>query len=148
MKNIFRRPDTAHPPKPEFADEIVKSKINAGSDVAAEEDYVSLITAQDNGEAAVIESILRAADIPYVIREKDSESWMRVMMGYNIFGSEFFVPEEFLDTAAALLVPEGAEGEDIPAGNADADSDEIADEIVFADDKDNDKKPEDNGNNA
>lgn len=147
MKNIFRRPDTTHPSKPEFADEIVKSKINAGSEVAAEEDYVSLITAQDNGEAAVIESILRGAGIPYVIREKDSESWMRVMMGYNIFGSEFFVPADLLDAAAALLVPEDAVGEDIPAGNGDGGNGD-ADEIVFADDKDNDKKPEDNGNNA
>lgn len=145
MKNIFRRPDTAHPSKPEFADDVVKSKINA--DAAADENYVSLITAQDNGEAAVIESILRSASIPYVIREKDSESWMRVMMGFNIYGSEFFVPEEFLDTAAALLVPEGAEGEDIPA-----DRDMGSDEIVFTDDKDKDKdnvsKPEGNGSDA
>ena len=90
--------------------------------------YAKLITAQDNSEEAVIESILRSAGIPYVIREASTEGFVRVIMGFNVYGSDFFVPEELLDDAAALLVPEGAEEtgsdpDEAPADSSDGDGD-------------------------
>ncbi|MBO7377163.1 MAG: hypothetical protein ILO42_04605 [Clostridia bacterium] len=90
--------------------------------------YAKLITAQDNAEEAVIESILRSAGIPYVIREASTEGFVRVIMGFNVYGSDFFVPEELLDDAAALLVPEGAEEigsdpDEVPAESSEEDGD-------------------------
>lgn len=99
------------------------------------DEFVKLITAMDNSEEAVIESILRSAGIPYVIREASSEGYVRVIMGFNVYGSDFYVPASLLDDAAALLVPEEAEevepedGEEDDAGNDDENGDaEDADE--------------------
>ncbi len=100
--------------------------------------YAKLITAQDNSEEAVIESILRSAGIPYVIREASTEGFVRVIMGFNVYGSDFFVPEELLDDAAALLVPEEAEvtgsgPDEGPADSSDGDGDGDADGDADAD---------------
>lgn len=119
MKHYFRRKNPVlyenneNPVNPEKEISFAGEENTGIKESEENDDYALLITAQDNSEAAVIESILRNARIPYVTREKDSESWMRVMMGYNIFGEDFFVPARLLDDAAALLVPEDAEGEDI-----------------------------------
>ena len=94
------------------------------------DEFVKLITAMDNSEEAVIESILRSAGIPYVIRESSSEGYVRVIMGFNVYGSDFYVPASLLDDAAALLVPEEAaevEPEESEDGDDDGDdADEAA----------------------
>ena len=59
--------------------------------------FAKLMTAADNGEQGVIESILRGAGIPYVAKENTSDSWMRVFMGFCTTGVDFYVPEELLD---------------------------------------------------
>ena len=92
---------------PENAPE--ETQAAASSDGEKGDEFVKLITAMDNSEAAVIESILRSAGIPYVIRESGSEGYVRVIMGFNVYGSDFYVPASLLDDAAALLVPEEAE---------------------------------------
>ncbi len=70
--------------------------------------FAKLITAADNGEQGVVESILRGAGIPYVAKENTSESWMRVFMGFCTSGVDFYVPEDLLDDAAELVAGEGA----------------------------------------
>lgn len=70
--------------------------------------YELLVTAADNGEASLIESILDSADIPYLVQEKKGVGAGSVVMGFSMFGYDFFVPENRLDEAAALLVPEGS----------------------------------------
>lgn len=118
MKNYFRRQNPTLPeelpatqaesPATQAESPAAQAEVPGTAGKAAPSDnYEFLITASDNSEAAVIESILRSARIPYVLREHDSESWMRVMMGFNVFGSDFFVPAELVDDAAALLVPDG-----------------------------------------
>lgn len=117
IKNYFRRKNPTlyekESPSVKFTESENAETGETSNNVPADEDYSLLITAQDNNETVVIESILRNARIPYVTRETDTESWMRVMMGFNIFGKEFYVPTRLLDDAAALLVPQDAEGEDI-----------------------------------
>ena len=44
--------------------------------------FAKLMTAADNGEQGVIESILRGAGIPYVCKENTTDSWMRVFMAF------------------------------------------------------------------
>ena len=99
MKDVSRRPmpsETAQMNEdiPTFMREGVK--------------FAKLITAADNGEEGVIESILRGAGIPYVVKENTSESWMRVFMGFCTSGVDFYVPEDLLDDATDLIAGEGA----------------------------------------
>lgn len=128
MKNIFRRPTASE--AVESAREIAAEEKNNATPNAEEGNdkpefiesdgvrFALLITATNNSEEAVIESVLRAASIPYVVRENDGESWMRVFMGFNFYGVDFYVPENLLDDAAELLVPsedgkeQDADGED------------------------------------
>lgn len=70
--------------------------------------FAKLITAADNGEQSVIESVLRGAGIPYVAKENTSDSWMRVFMGFCTSGVDFYVPEDLLDDATDLIAGEGA----------------------------------------
>ncbi len=70
--------------------------------------FAKLITAADNGEQSVIESILRGAGIPYVAKENTSDSWMRVFMGFCTSGVDFYVPEDLLDDATDLIAGEDA----------------------------------------
>jgi hypothetical protein len=79
--------------------------------------YALLITAADNAEAALIQSILESENIPYLVRDKKGVGVGSVVMGFSMFGYDFFVPENRLDEASALLVPDGvaeeiAEGEE------------------------------------
>ena len=67
--------------------------------------FTLLTTARDNAEGAFIESVLRGENIPYITRPHSRESWNRVMMGFDLGGIDFFVPEDILDDAAALLAP-------------------------------------------
>ena len=70
--------------------------------------FAKLMTAADNGEQGVIESILRGAGIPYVCKENTSDSWMRVFMGFCTSGVDFYVPEDMLDDATTLVMGEDA----------------------------------------
>lgn len=70
--------------------------------------FAKLITAADNGEQSVIESVLRGAGIPYVAKENTSDSWMRVFMGFCTSGVDFYVPEDLLDDATDLIAGEDA----------------------------------------
>lgn len=70
--------------------------------------FAKLMTAADNGEQGVIESILRGAGIPYVAKENTSDSWMRVFMGFCTTGVDFYVPEDMLDDATELVMGEDA----------------------------------------
>ena len=70
--------------------------------------FAKLMTAADNGEQGVIESILRGAGIPYVAKENTSDSWMRVFMGFCTTGVDFYVPEEMLDDATTLVMGDDA----------------------------------------
>lgn len=98
MKEISRRPMPSETAQlgdiPTFEQDGVK--------------FAKLMTAADNGEQGVIESILRGAGIPYVAKENTTDSWMRVFMGFCTTGVDFYVPETLLDDAAALVVGEDA----------------------------------------
>lgn len=114
MKNIFRRPRPSETAQvsPEVEKEEAVGRENAEeipTFVEGGVKFAKLISAADNGEESVIESILRGAGIPYVLKENTSDSWMRVFMGFCTTGVDFYVPEHLLDDAATLIVGEDAE---------------------------------------
>ena len=98
MKEISRRPMPTETAGIEDIPTFLKDGIK----------FAKLITAADNGEQSVIESILRGAGIPYVAKENTSDSWMRVFMGFCTSGVEFYVPEDLLDDATDLIAGEDA----------------------------------------
>ncbi len=98
MKEISRRPMPTETAGIEDIPTFLKDGIK----------FAKLITAADNGEQSVIESVLRGAGIPYVAKENTSDSWMRVFMGFCTSGVDFYVPEDLLDDATDLIAGEDA----------------------------------------
>ena len=98
MKEIARRPMPTETAGIEDIPTFLKDGIK----------FAKLLTAADNGEQGVIESLLRGAGIPYVAKENTSDSWMRVFMGFCTSGVDFYVPEEMLDDATTLVMGEDA----------------------------------------
>lgn len=71
----------------------------------AEETGVLLTTAHSNEELAAIEAILRSADIPYRLIDRGAGGVVRVISGYNMYGTDVFIREQDLETAQELLTP-------------------------------------------
>lgn len=75
-------------------------------------DLEHVMTVYDNTLLPVVESILRDAEIPYLIKERGSGGVMKVVMGFSMMGTDIFVKREDLEVATALLTPpEGDDGE-------------------------------------
>ena len=68
-----------------------------------DEDLALLTTVYDNVSQSVLESILRGEKIPYLIKERGSGSSVKIIAGYSMFGTDFFVRKEMLDQAKELL---------------------------------------------
>ena len=68
-------------------------------------DLELLTTVYDNTLMPVVESILRDAEIPYLIKERGTGGVMKVFMGFSMMGSDIFVKREHLETATALITP-------------------------------------------
>jgi hypothetical protein len=64
-----------------------------------------LATAYGNEELAAIEALLRSAEIPYRLCDRGAGGVVRVISGYNMYGTDVFVREEDLETAKELLTP-------------------------------------------
>jgi hypothetical protein len=64
---------------------------------------VFLISANDGIESAMIEGRLRSVQIPYFIKSKETGSYMKVLMGYSVFGVDILVPSNLLSKARAIL---------------------------------------------
>ena len=75
-----------------------------------------LTTLHDEISLVCVESILRDAEIPYLVKHRGAGSSMRVIMGFSLFAADVFVLRETLETAQALIAPtesdEELDGED------------------------------------
>ena len=72
-----------------------------------------LTTAYSNEELSAIESLLRSAEIPYRLCERGAGGVVRVIAGYNMYGTDVFVKADDVETARELLTPvESAEDEE------------------------------------
>ena len=64
-----------------------------------------LTTAYSNEELSAIESLLRSAEIPYRLCERGAGGVVRVIAGYNMYGTDVFVKADDVETARELLTP-------------------------------------------
>lgn len=60
-------------------------------------------TAADNYELGVIGAILDENQIPYMVKDRESGNYMKIVMGMSIFGSDIIVSKDNLDRAKELL---------------------------------------------
>lgn len=72
-----------------------------------------LTTVYDFGTRSVIESILRDAEIPYILKDRGGS--IPVITGSSMFGTDVFVNEADFDAAAELIAP-CFEGEETDEG--------------------------------
>lgn len=72
----------------------------------ADEGLVLVGTYYDNASLTVALSVLNEADIPYLQKERGAGGAVRILAGYNMFGTDVFVREEDAETALDLLTPE------------------------------------------
>lgn len=72
----------------------------------ADEGLVLVGTYFDNATLSVALSILNEANIPYLQKERGAGGAVRILAGYNMFGTDVFVREEDAETALDLLTPE------------------------------------------
>ena len=83
------------------------------------EDLELLTTVYDEISLACVKSILRDAEIPYLVKQRGSGSSVRIIAGYSIFGADVFVLRETLELASALIAPpEETEAEEAEEENA------------------------------
>ena len=82
-----------------------------------------LMTAYDQGELAIVRSILEAENIPYLARERGSGSMVKLVTGFTMYGTDVFVPKSALEKAQELIeglgqfdesqIEEASENEDV-----------------------------------
>ena len=60
-------------------------------------------TAHDNIELRILQSILEGESIPFTVYDRGSGGAMRILSGYSMFGTDIFVPTQFLELATELL---------------------------------------------
>lgn len=81
-------------------------------------DVVCVGTYFDNASLEVALSILREAGIPCLQKDRGAGGAMRILAGYNMYGTDLFVREEDAEAARELLaLPEDAESEPENTGN-------------------------------
>ncbi|HAN22018.1 MAG: hypothetical protein A2Y15_01195 [Clostridiales bacterium GWF2_36_10] len=67
------------------------------------EEIVLLATALSDVEVLLFEGILRENDIPYLKKSKDSGQVMGFIMGFSLYGCDFYVESSRFEEAASLL---------------------------------------------
>ena len=72
---------------------------------AHDENLELLTTVYDQPSQMIIESILRDAEIPYLMKERGSGTAVKVITGFSMFGTDIFVLREQLETATELITP-------------------------------------------
>ncbi|MBR2293456.1 MAG: DUF2007 domain-containing protein [Clostridia bacterium] len=71
---------------------------------AIRDEELALAATTDNHIQIMIwESLLRDAEIPYLLKERGSGSAMKVIGGYSVFNTDLYVRREQLEAARELL---------------------------------------------
>ena len=85
-----------------------------------------LCTVANNIQQAIVESILNGAEIPFLIKERGSGSAVKIITGFSMFGTDFYVSEENFEEASELvsgIFDEHDEGEDENSDDGDEEKD-------------------------
>ena len=72
-------------------------------DKSDEIEMVLLRTTNNNYELDLIKNLLEDADIPYLMKERGIGSYMRMISGDSMYGTDIFIEEKSLEQAEAVL---------------------------------------------
>ena len=72
-------------------------------DKADEIEIALLRTINNNYELELIKNLLEDADIPYLIKERGIGSYMRMISGDSMYGTDIFIEEKLLEKAESIL---------------------------------------------
>ncbi len=89
-----------------------------GKSYKPDENVELLTTVYDFGMRSVVESLLRDAEIPYILKERGGS--LPVITGSSVFGTDFFVKKEDLDAAKELIAPSFEQTEDDDNGDSES----------------------------
>ena len=70
-----------------------------------DENLELLTTVYDAPSQAIVEGILRDAEIPYLAKSRGSGTAVKVITGFSMFGTDIFVLREHLEAALELITP-------------------------------------------
>ena len=62
-----------------------------------------LVSVNDGIELAMVEGQLRTENIPYFLKNKETGSYMKVLMGFSVFGVDVYVPSNYISEAKNIL---------------------------------------------
>ena len=86
---------------------------------AHDEGQELLMTVYNPSELAVVESILRDAEIPFIAKDRGAGGTMKIIAGYSVFGTDIFVLAEHLEVARAIFESTEFVQEDVVSEEAD-----------------------------
>lgn len=72
-------------------------------DKADEIEIALLRTINNNYELELIKNLLEDADIPYLIKERGIGSYMRMISGDSMYGTDIYVQKDLLEKAESVL---------------------------------------------
>lgn len=75
----------------------------------AEPKFIKLVTVSDKVQFDIISSIFSDEEIPYIVKDDEAGSIMRILGGSSIYGATFYVPD-FIYEKSRNLVSEAFEG--------------------------------------
>ena len=67
-------------------------------------ELVNLISTNDNTELTLIESILKNNSIPFILKEKESGSYMKIIGGFSLYGTDIYVEKNDFEKANELII--------------------------------------------
>ena len=67
------------------------------------DNVVCVRTVYDNVQLAVVESMLIAEEIPYLLKERGAGSSVKIITGFSVFGTDIFVDKRMEEKARELL---------------------------------------------
>ena len=74
--------------------------------VSTHDDSLALLTTvSDSTQLLILESILRDAEIPYLVKHRGSGSSVKIITGFSLFAADIFVRREQLELATELIQP-------------------------------------------
>ena len=68
-----------------------------------DEELAIAATTDDHIQIMIWESLLRDAEIPYLLKERGSGSAMKIIGGYSVFHTDIYVRKDQLQEARELL---------------------------------------------
>ena len=66
-------------------------------------ELVNLKTTNSNVELSLIEGILKDNSIPYILHENESGSYMRIISGFSLYGTNILVEKSDFEKAIELI---------------------------------------------